>query len=298
MKKIIFISGIVAGAIHHSQAKPPSTSISGAPLQRETIPLVGRHAKEDQEKRRQKAEQENKKITLSSMTLEELRKSADAALDKKQYDIASKYVEQMMKLADQTDEYPDLLLELADIFEKQGFYDRACTKYTEFSSRFPGKSTVEYADRQAIVTSFACTLDPERDQTRTEETAAKAHVYLAHESYEKYRQEIQAIVTKCYEKLIDSDISVCKFLLKRKPEFWKNFKDVEIRLNAIRSDYLVYAPHKEVDVLLCELEVAQRKDDTELFDEKKQTLKTCLKNNNSEYTAALSSSKKSFANRF
>lgn len=296
MKKIIFISSIVASAIHHSQAKPPSTSISGAPLQRETIPLVGRHAKEDQEKKRKKAEEEHKKITLSSMTLEELRKSADDALTKKQYDIASKYIEQMMKLADQTDEYPDLLLELADVFEKQGFYDKACAKYTDFSSRFPGKSQVEYADRQAIATSFSCTLDPERDQTRTEETIAKAHIYLAHESYTLYREEIESILKKCYAKLIDADLLVCKFFLKRKPESWKNFKDVENRLKTIRSDYLVYAPHKEVDLLLCELEVAQRKEDTDLYNEKKQTLNICLKTNNEKTTPLLSA--KNFANRF
>lgn len=269
----------------------PGARIKDRP-EAKNIMTSGRVATKSREEKRKK----QSKLTLSTMNLEELAEAKERAIKKNQIDVAIKYVEQMMKLADETDLFSDLLLELADLYFKQELFDKASRLYAEFCSRYPGKKEIEYAERQAILTSFSCTLDSERDQTRTEETIARAHIFLAHETYVQYRQEVEKILTQCYEKLIDADLNICDFLIKRKLETATNFTDVEKRLQTVRSDYLCYAPHKEADLLLHELDVAKRKGDATLLSEKETAL---LEHIGTNATPILAQNKtRAFANRF
>jgi outer membrane assembly lipoprotein YfiO len=160
-----------------------------------------------------------KKKTIRDMNFEELcaaKKKRSAAGD---HEAVLLYLERMIKICDDIAMLGDLLLEFSDTLFALHRYEKASMSYQDFTLLYPGHASVEYALYRAIVCSWKSTLDAERDQTKTEETVALCQSFLVHAAcFRAYRQEVDVILTQCYEKLAQHDISVCLFYIKSEQE--------------------------------------------------------------------------------
>jgi outer membrane assembly lipoprotein YfiO len=171
------------------------------------------------------------KKTMSDMTYEELRARKDELLktDKK---TAIKYLERMSHMHTDYNELKSITLELAQLLFETEDYAKASKMYHDFTLLFPGSDEAEFALYQAILASFNMILDAEHDQSKTIETQELAQTFLERSSFTTYRKEVEEIVIKCKKRLLESEINIFNFYIKR-----RNFVAAKSRLSAIKIAY-------------------------------------------------------------
>ena len=215
--------------------------------------------------------------TISYMTFDELIVAKEQAVKANKVDSVILYLEQMIKICEDATAFADLFLELADLYFEKQSYDKALRMYGEFVALYPGSNQIEYAEYKAILCSFLCTLDEERDQTRTEETITRANNFLERENiFVEYSGKVRKILKQCYEKLTKSDLLICQFLLNQKASARNNYANVDRRIEAIRTEYIPHIPYYELLVLQFEIEVAEKKKDKNLINELQLSLKESI----------------------
>jgi len=161
----------------------------------------------------------------------------------------------MIKLCDDATAIGKHLLEIADLLCLDEQFSRAAQKYAEYVTLYPGGQNIEYALFKAIENSFACTLVSDRDQTKTEETLALAESFLKQDHLTTYIDQVVAIRDKCYQKLAESEMSICAFYLNR-----GEFKPAEKRLNTLRSTWLPKLPTIEPSLISLETDLVLKKE--------------------------------------
>jgi outer membrane assembly lipoprotein YfiO len=169
---------------------------------------------------------------------------------------AIKYLDQLIKLCDPEDvaTIGNHLLEIADLIFNDGNYHKAAQRYAEFALLHPGSDKIEYALYKAIVSSFNCTLSYDRDQTKTEETLALAESFLKQDHFTVHAQEVQTIAHQCIAKLVESEVSVCQYHLKR-----GRIKSAEKRMSLLRTTWLPKYRELEPQLLALETNIAEQK---------------------------------------
>lgn len=169
---------------------------------------------------------------------------------------AIKYLEQLIKLCDPENvaTIGDHLLEIADLIFNDGNYHRAAQRYAEFALLHPGSDKIEYSLYKAIISSFNCTLSYDRDQTKTEETLALAESFLKQDHFTVHAQEVQTIAQQCIARLIESEVSVCQYHLKR-----GRIKSAEKRMSLLRTTWLPKYSELEPQLLALEADAAEQK---------------------------------------
>ena len=170
--------------------------------------------------------------TLTTMNFEELKKSKDEFVKSGNKASAIKFLERMVPICNDLNELKSFMLELAQLLHETGDYAKASKMYHEFTLLYPGSDEVEYAMYQAIASSFKQILDAEHDQTKTVETRELAQTFLDRASFATYKKEVQEVALKCDERLLESEINIFNFYMKR-----SNFMAAKTRLSTIKQAY-------------------------------------------------------------
>ncbi len=191
-----------------------------------------------------------KKYTFSDLHFYELKEAKNKQVDNKNYFVACKYLERMIRLCDDINEKAGVMIELADLFVEQQKFDDAAKWYTEFVQLYPGNKQVEYASYRSVICASKNILGADRDQSPTEKTLELAHQFLKREDlFATYKKEVRQIERECYQRLAASDIRVAEFYIIKQHDY----DSAKKRLSTIRDEWLEKAP--EVELELARLEV-------------------------------------------
>jgi outer membrane assembly lipoprotein YfiO len=230
-------------------------------------------------KSKSKEKKEKKPTTYLHFDHEQLIAAKDAQKARGNTSAVIKYLEQLLKLCTDVTQSAEHLLELADTFFIDKQFKKCARIYTQYCSLYPGSEKLEYALYKSIESAFACILSIDRDQTQTEETLGLTEVFLLHEHFNTYKEQVLVIQKQCYEQLAASECNVCTFYLTS-----GKLKAAEKRLTKIRSYWLSKLPTLEPDIIALEAQLAEQKEIVELLNAKK--------------TELAQNSKKHMANRF
>jgi outer membrane assembly lipoprotein YfiO len=234
--------------------KKLSTSSLGVDtdIQKKEEPKNSKHKKKQQNRKARGKKARAK--TFSDMDYGELKIAKAKQLEAGNTDAAMKYLERMLKMCTDITELANLMVEYANMMFDAGKFTQSGILYTEFTRLYPGHEKTEYALYRAILCYEYDQLTCDRDQSKTQETIDLTNEFLASNVFVTYQTEVKKIRTNCYAKLIESELNVCDYYLKR-----GSTKAVENRLKTVRSDYLPHAPEAEAQIIAFELRMAEEK---------------------------------------
>ncbi|HLJ30853.1 MAG TPA: outer membrane protein assembly factor BamD [Candidatus Babeliales bacterium] len=193
--------------------------------------------------------------TYLDMEYEELLAAKNVQVERNNIPVAIKYLEQLMKLTDNITGLAQHLLEMADLFFSDSQFKKAAHLYAQYCALYPGSNQQEYALYRSIISSFACVLPIDRDQTKTEETLALTETFLKQDHFVQYKNEVAQIQMQCYKQLAASECGVCTFYLTR-----GKLTAAEKRLRKIRAYWLPKIPTLEPDVIALEAQLTEQKE--------------------------------------
>lgn len=183
----------------------------------------------DATSRARKEQRERKKnktyIAFEKKTEAELIERKDELVTKEDYNLAIKYLTRLLKTSKNQERRVIYLLELADCYFEYGDYKKAEFTYGEFKNLYAGHDAVAYSAYREILSAWKGTSDPDRDQTQTEKTLLLSNEFLKRPTFAKYHDVVGRVQTMCYEKLVESELRICKFYKDKGQE-----KAVKIRI--------------------------------------------------------------------
>lgn len=221
------------------------------------LALPSTDSKKQKSRMRKSTGTKQKKISsYRDMDYDQLLTAKNKLISEKNTVSAIKYLDQLIKLCDPEDvaTIGNHLLEIADLIFNEGNYHKAAQRYAEFALLHPGSDKIEYALYRAIISSFNCTLSFDRDQTKTEETLALAESFLKQDHFTVHAQEVKTIAHQCIARLVESEVSVCQYHLKR-----GRIKSAEKRMALLRNNWLPKYSELEPQLLALETDVAEQK---------------------------------------
>lgn len=221
-------------------------------------------------------------LTLQEMNFIELTQRKNELLLQGDYNIAIKYLERMLKIAETTHQVVFVMLELAELLMQVGKYAKAEKLFAEFIQLYPGSEYVEQAFVKAILCSWEQTNAFDRDQTKTEETLALIGRFEQRQAICSTGNiaAVAEIKKSCEEKLAAGNLYVAQHYIGR-----GIFRSAHKRLNSIRTVDLCKLPELEPELLRLELELAQAEKNKDIELAKRQEL--ISKYPNHEITLAL-----------
>jgi len=193
--------------------------------------------------------------TYIDFEYDELVAAKNVQREKGNHHVTIKYLEQLLKICTDITLLSEHLLELADVLYENGQYQKATLVYTQYCSLYPGSAKQEYALYRSAISSFACILPIDRDQTKTEETLGITEVFLKQDHFKQYRDEVAHIQAKCYEHLAASECNICNFYIMR-----NKFPAAEKRLAKIRSYWLPKLATLEPTIIAMESQLTEQKE--------------------------------------
>ncbi|MFH1831368.1 MAG: outer membrane protein assembly factor BamD [bacterium] len=203
------------------------------------------------------------------MSFEDLKKNALTLLEQKKYEKASEYIEKMVsRFPDHAETHKHKLI-LADTYFKMGHYPSAEKLYTHYATYYPSDQKAEYSQYRAIRSQFYQTLRLDCDQTATEDTINLCKTYRNIPTYAKYLKDVVDIQSTCEHKLINKEIYVYNFYLRK-----KKYDAAQNRLAYLRSNYVPKKKSLEPRILYLECKLAQKQKNKKILDEKLEQLAT------------------------
>lgn len=150
--------------------------------------------------------------TLSEMSYAQLCRRKNELILMGDYETAIRYLERMLRVIERPEQIVYIMLELGELFMKSGNYRKAERMYVDFVKLYPSNQFAEQAYVKAIEASWMQTLQPDRDQTKTESTIALIQEFLTRDAL--YSSDnvahVMAINEKCHEKLAESSILIAQ----------------------------------------------------------------------------------------
>ena len=210
--------------------------------------------------RKPKTKNKTKKVsTYLDMDYDQLVAAKDIQKAKGNTSATIKYLEQLLKMCTDITLLAEHLLELADTFFIDGQFKKSAFIYNQYCTLYPGSKQQEYALYRSIMSSFACILSIDRDQTKTEETLAFCELFLQQDHFTAYKTEVTQIQAKCHEQLAISECNICSFYIQK-----GNIKAAEKRLARVRTFWLPKLSTLELNIIALELQIAEQKELIEL----------------------------------
>jgi len=157
----------------------------------------------------------SKEVKKEDMTLSELSQNAVAALENKKRDKAIEYLEAIMYRFPDHPQIAQYKILLAEQYFKSGRYAESQELYDHYNQFYPSDQRSEYAKYKSILAMYNQTLRNDCDSTETERTILLCHEYLQNTTYARYQKDVFDIQNTCENKLIDKEIYVFNFYLKR-----------------------------------------------------------------------------------
>jgi outer membrane assembly lipoprotein YfiO len=249
---VLIHSAIINGAssMHKQQF---DVKIGQEPSPRETVRKKSSSAKASADK--PEAIKKKRNRTFVDFEYEELVQAKNEQKAKGSTHVTIKYLEQLLKICTDITLLSEHLLELADVLYEDNQYNKSSLVYTQYCSLYPGSAKQEYALYRSTLSSFACILPIDRDQTKTEETLGLTEVFLKQDHFKQYRDEVAHIQTKCYEHLAASECNICNFYITR-----NKFTAAEKRLAKIRSYWLPKLATLEPTIIAMETNLTEQKE--------------------------------------
>lgn len=211
-----------------------------------------------------------KRKDKSEMSFDELRSKAFAYLEKKhRNEEAAEYLEKILEQHPDRTDIAQYKLLLAEVYFKMGKYPSSYELYENFNQFFPADARAEYAKYQAVLSKFYQTLRLDCDQTLTNDTVKICQEYLDNPLYQKYTQDISDIQHTCVHKMIDKEVYVFNFYLKK-----GEYKAAEGRLNHLRQTYLSKNKNLQARLFYLESQLAKKQKNLALVKENLEKLST------------------------
>lgn len=215
-----------------------------------SLTLPSTDSKKQKSRMRKPTGIKEKKInSYRDMDYDQLLEAKNKLVLEKNTSSAIKYLERLLQLCDPEDmqALESHRLEIADLIFTEGNYHKAAQKYAECALLHPGGDKIQEVLYKAIVSSFSCTLSYDRDQTKTEETLTLAESFLKQDHFSTYTKEVETIARESINKLIESEVSICQYHLKR-----GRIKSAEKRVASLRKNWL--SKQNELEPVLLSLE--------------------------------------------
>ncbi len=201
-----------------------------------------------------------KGLMVKEMQEPALREAANISLTLKEYDDALIYLKQLSKTTQSSTVVKVVTLEIADVMFQNGDLKTAAKLYEEYVNLYPGdKKTAAYAEYKELLSNNALRAENDRDQTATLRTIKLADALSEKQGtfVKQYAPYVQAIKNDCVSQLYNHDVVVFDYYVKK-----KSFKAAELRLDNIKTNFLLKRPDLEPSILNCEIRFAQAKNDT------------------------------------
>jgi len=128
---------------------------------------------------------------------------------------AISHLEQLMLRYPDTPDIAKYKILLAEQYFKTERYASAQELYDHFQHFYPADDRAEYAKYKSILAMYNQTLHRDCDQSETERAIRLCHEYLQNLNFKQYQKDVFDIQNTCEQKLIDKEIYVYNFYLKR-----------------------------------------------------------------------------------
>ena len=251
-----------------------------------------------QDKRKHKRKTPPKK-SYREYNFDELDAVKEELVKNKDLEGAIRTIERMKPLCKKLIDLERISLEYADVLFESGYYEKAAKEYTDFTKLYPGNVSYEHALYHAIVCSFKCILDAERDQTATKDTLELTKDFLERANiFVAFKDQVLDIQAQCYTRLVESELNIVDFYINR-----GSYKSAQRRLDNLKKDFLdcipgIQAPTLEATILVDEIKLAEKQHAPELVIAKRTELETKFPNFNEVVQIAQAKPASSFVNRF
>lgn len=182
---------------------------------------------------------------------------------KNDIDMTIKCSERALLLCTDQNISQEVTLQLAQIYLDKANFEKAEKYAKEYQELYPGNTNVKKALYIDIQANYLSILDPNRDQKKTEKTLNLSKNFL-----EKYKEEdnyfkaVSQIIDTCYDKLLDSEISVIKTYLNSY-DYYKNFSSLNAaqrRLAYVKTKLLPFSKNQDKEKNINNLELAMNKE--------------------------------------
>ncbi len=141
----------------------------------------------------------------------ELVERKDELIENKDYNLAIKYLQRLLKISKDQEQRVEYLSDLAGCYFEYGDFKKAERAYGKIKDLYAGHDKVAYSAYREVISAWKCTLATDRDQTQTEATLVLCAEFLQRPTFFKYHDVVRRVQTMCYEKLVESELRICKF---------------------------------------------------------------------------------------
>lgn len=204
---------------------------------------------------------------IEDMKAKEIKEKALAFIENKKEEDAIEHLEKLLTQYPEDEEIATYKLKLADLYLNNGKLESAYQLYDHFKEFYPSDSKAEYATYKSILSKFYQTLKIDCDQTVTEETIKLCSSYLDSPYFSEYKNDAIDIRNTCSQKLIDKEVYVYNFYIKK-----GKFDSAKKRLNYLRDKYLSENPALEARILYLECKLADKQNKKDVIQDKMENL--------------------------
>lgn len=208
-----------------------------------------------------------KQKSKEELSFEELKTNAVVALKNKKYQDAAEMLETMIARFSDRPDIAKYKLALAQIYDKEERFPSSFELYNHYSQFYPGDLRAETAKYRAVTAKFNQTLRDDCDQTITAEAIKLCDEYLAAYSNQKHAKRVQDIKFTCQQKLVNKEIYVFNFYLKR-----GKYEAAGIRLKQLERDFLSKDKSLDAQLLYLKCKLAQKTKKTDTFNQSLEQL--------------------------
>lgn len=187
------------------------------------------------------------------MNAQELYTQASDYSDRKKCSDAIACYEQLIARFPDDANIAEHKMALAELYFKDGRHASAQQLYDNFCQFYPADARAEYAKYRSIMSMFYQTLRSDCDQTETTETIRLCQEYLENKAFGSYRIDVQDIKISCQNRLLDKEIYVFNFYLKK-----HNFDAARSRLKDIKEKYADLYTHHKARIMYLECKLAHK----------------------------------------
>lgn len=193
-----------------------------------------------------------KKLT-ENLTFNELKEQTVIALKEKKYSNAIQPLEIILSQHNEKKELSKYKLMLADSYFHTGNLASAYQMYHNFKEFYPADKKTEYATYQAIKSDFYQTLNVDCDQSITYKTIDLCKKYIKNSNYSKYQKDVEDIEYTCQRKLIDKEVYVYNFYLRK-----GKIQSAKNRLKYLKENFIDVDPNLKARIVYLEAKLAQK----------------------------------------
>jgi outer membrane protein assembly factor BamD len=210
-----------------------------------------------------------KQKSKEELTFKELKSNAQVALKNKDYREAAEMLETIIARFSDHADIAKYKLALAQLYDKEERYPSSYELYSHYSKFYPGDINAETAKYRAIMAKFNQTLRDDCDQTATTEALNLCNEYLQNNSNQKYAKKVKDVQHTCQNKLINKEIYVFNFYLKR-----GKYESANSRLAHLEKEFLPKDKSLEARLLYLKCQLAQKTKKSEILKENLSRLAT------------------------